>query len=145
MIPRLVGQLYAIVNELEGLFPGRKFTPDGHLVGSLGEVIAAYEYELALLRASARGHDATDAAGRQIQIKATQGRSVALRSQPDFLIVLKLNRDGSSTEVYNGPGEPAWIAAGNMQKNGQRPVSLSTLVLLAGEVEEADKILRRII
>ena len=40
-VPRLIGRLYDIVDRLEELFPGRKFTPDGHLVGSIGEVIAA--------------------------------------------------------------------------------------------------------
>jgi len=29
-VPDLVGRLYEIVSELEGLFPGRHFTPDGH-------------------------------------------------------------------------------------------------------------------
>jgi len=40
-IPELVERLYAIVRRLEEKYPGRRFTPDGHLVGSLGEVIAA--------------------------------------------------------------------------------------------------------
>jgi hypothetical protein len=37
-VPRLAGCPYEIVSELENLFPGRRFTPDGHLVGSPGEV-----------------------------------------------------------------------------------------------------------
>ncbi len=40
-IPSLVQELYSIVDRLEELFPGRRFTPDGHLVGSIGEVLAA--------------------------------------------------------------------------------------------------------
>ncbi len=48
-VPRLIGRLYDIVDRLEELFPGRKFTPDGHLVGSIGEVIAANLYDLELL------------------------------------------------------------------------------------------------
>ena len=47
-VPDLVGRLYEIVSELEALFPGRYFTPDGHLVGSLGEVMAAHDYGLVL-------------------------------------------------------------------------------------------------
>ncbi len=31
----LVCPLYEIVGELEGIFPGRSFAPDGHLVGSI--------------------------------------------------------------------------------------------------------------
>jgi hypothetical protein len=36
-----VARIYQATAELEALYPGRKFTPDGHLVGSIGEVIAA--------------------------------------------------------------------------------------------------------
>ena len=36
------------VNALEALFPGRHFTLDGHLVGSLGEIAAAYHYGIEL-------------------------------------------------------------------------------------------------
>jgi hypothetical protein len=39
----LIRQLYSVVAALEEEeFEGRKFTPDGHLVGSIGEVVAAY-------------------------------------------------------------------------------------------------------
>jgi hypothetical protein len=31
-VPDIVQRLYALVGELESHFPGRKFTPDGHLV-----------------------------------------------------------------------------------------------------------------
>lgn len=58
LVPELVRDLYKLVHRLEGLFPGRRFTLDGHLVGSLGEVMAAQRYALELLPASAEGHDA---------------------------------------------------------------------------------------
>ncbi len=45
----LLGTLYRIVDRLEALFPGRKFTPDGHLVGSIGEALAAHMFGLDLL------------------------------------------------------------------------------------------------
>ena len=48
-IPNLIRRLYAIVADLETAFPGRKFTPDGPLVGSIGEVLAAHRYGLELL------------------------------------------------------------------------------------------------
>lgn len=133
-IPGLVKRLYAIVAELEDAFPGRKFTPDGHLVGSLGEVLAAYFYALELLPASSEGHDAIAADGRRIQIKATQGRTVGLRCQPEHLLVLRLLPNGSFEETYNGPGHLPWDAAGRMQKNGQRAVSLSRLSSLMEDV-----------
>jgi hypothetical protein len=55
------------------LYPGRKFTPDGHLVGSIGEAIAAEHFGLTLHSMSKAGHDAVDADGREVQIKLTAG------------------------------------------------------------------------
>ncbi len=45
-VPALIVQLYQTVRALNKLFPDRPFTPDGHLVGSIGEVIAADTYDL---------------------------------------------------------------------------------------------------
>jgi Family of unknown function (DUF6998) len=47
----LLRQLYSVVAALEEEFGVRKFTPDGHLVGSIGEVDAAYAFNLKLLPA----------------------------------------------------------------------------------------------
>ncbi len=104
-VPALVARLYSVVSELESLFD-RKFTPDGHLVGSIGEVIAAHRYGLELLPHSSRGHDAKSATGVLVEIKATQAKSVALREQPIHLLVLYLSQSGEATEIYNGPGAP---------------------------------------
>jgi hypothetical protein len=40
-LPAPVAAIYRAVAELEATYPLRKFTPDGHVVGSIGEVIAA--------------------------------------------------------------------------------------------------------
>ena len=37
----LVSELYSTVNALESMFPGRHFTPDGHMLGSIGECLVA--------------------------------------------------------------------------------------------------------
>ena len=138
-IPLLLKRLYEIVEELESLFPGRKFTPDGHLVGSLGEVIAAHDYGLTLLESSAETHDARKGS-KQIQIKATQGRSVAMYSEAEHLLVLRLLKNGAADEIYNGPGKPAWDNAGKPQKNGQRSISLSKLRVLMRTVPENQRV-----
>ena len=142
-IPNLVQNLYAIVSELERLFPSRRFTPDGHLVGSIGEVLAAYHYDLQLLPASRKRHDAEARDGRKVQIKATQANSIAMRSQPDYLIAIRILRDGSFEEVYNGPGDVVWKSAGKMQSNGQRPISLGRLFDLMKDVASGSGFDRR--
>ena len=104
-VPKSIRALYEIVRKLEELFPGRRFTPDGHLVGSIGEVLAAYVYDIELFPASTESHDGKAKDGRLVQIKATQGAIVAMRSEPQHLVVLKLHRDGTAEEIYNGPGD----------------------------------------
>ncbi len=89
-IPGLVKKLYEIVEDLENAFPGRKFTPDGHLVGSIGEVLAAYHYDLELLPNSEKTHDAKSKDGKLVQIKATQCKRVAISSEPNYLLVIKI-------------------------------------------------------
>lgn len=132
-IRRLIRQLYSVVAELEAEFEGRKFTPDGHLVGSIGEVVAAYAFGLKLLPASNEVHDAEAADGTLVQIKLTGGtKGVSLYSEPVHLLVMQLANNKFRT-VYNGPGKSAWDSCGAVQKNGQRTVSLSVLVRLNAE------------
>ena len=140
MLSDKIKELYRITGELESEYPGRKFTPDGHLVGSIGEVLVAEHYGLELLPNSTKTHDAVSKDGKYIQIKATQKDSIAISSEPDYLIVIKLLSDGSWHEIYNGPGKPAWDNAGKLQKNGQRPISLSKLVGLMASANTADMI-----
>jgi hypothetical protein len=143
-IPALVRALYRTVAELQTLFPNRPFTPDGHLVGSLGEVIAAHDYNLQLLPPSTEGHDALTEDGKRVEIKITQGMRVALRYEPEHLLVLKLRDEGSTEEVYNGPGHEPWAQSGRMQKNGQRPISLSKLEVLMRTVPKEKRIRKKL-
>lgn len=133
-VPSLIKELYSIVSKLESEYNGRKFTLDGHLVGSIGEVLVSHYYDVELLPPSTEKHDAITKDGKLVQIKATQGSSVGLRSEPDYLIVIKILPDGSIKEIYNGPGVNAWIRAGKMQKNGQRAIYLGTLEKLMDDV-----------
>ncbi|WP_196803520.1 hypothetical protein [Thiomonas sp. FB-6] len=133
-VPALIRDLYAIVAKLESIFPGRHFTPDGHLVGSIGEALASTYYGVELCRASTEGYDGLRQ-GRKVEVKATQGDRVALSSCPEHLLVFRLNVDGSFEECFNGPGTLAWalVAQRKATKNGQHQVSLAALkrVMLA--------------
>ena len=134
--------LYAIVNDLEAAFPGRRFTPDGHMIGSIGEVVAAEMFDLDLLPNSSAVHDATAHDGRLVQIKTTQRDRIALSACPQHLLVLQINDTGSWNVVYNGPGEPAWERTGKMQKNGQRPIKLPALESLMTGIDERDRLMQ---
>jgi len=129
-LPDAVARIYEAAAELEKRYPARRFTPDGHLVGSIGEVIAAEAFRLKLHPMSHPGHDAFDDAGN-VEIKLTAGRRVALYACCERLIVLRIVSPKEAEVVYDGPGRPAWRAAGRKQKNGQRAISLHALRALA--------------
>ena len=137
-----IRDLYGIVKKLEDDHPGRHFTLDGHLVGSLGEVYAEERYGLELARASEKTHDGTAPDGRLAQIKATQRKSIGIGSEPDYLIVLRISQEGEFDEIYNGPGNLVWnqVKDKPMPKNGQYQVSLSRLRELNERVAEKDRI-----
>jgi hypothetical protein len=126
------------------MFPGRHFTPDGHMVGSLGEALAAHHYGIKLFPASSQCHDGV-CESRQVQIKATQGNRVAISCEPEHLLVLQLNRDGSFVEEYNGPGALPWklVAHKPRPKNGQYQLSLATLRKLMKSVGPHERLQRR--
>ena len=102
----MIGQLFRTVQSLSAIYPDRPFTPDGHLVGSIGEVVAAYTYGLNLERCSNEGFDAKTEAKQTVEIKLTGGESVAVSSDaktPVLLIVLKLRPETGFEAIYNGP------------------------------------------
>ena len=130
-LPEQVSRIYKATQELEALYPERKFTPDGHLVGSIGEVIAAKALGLTLYPMSRPGHDAHDKKNRDVQIKMTAGKSVAMYAACDRLVVLKIVSPAEAEIDYDGPGAPAWRYAKKPSKNGQRVISLSRLRSIA--------------
>ncbi len=145
--PKLIKDIYKAVSELEEMFArdGKKrhFTPDGHMVGSIGEVLAAYHYGIELFSASHEKHDGK-VGGRYVQIKATQRDKVSISSPPDFLLVLKISKEGVGKEVYNGPGNLVWdLVKGKARpKNGQYQVGTSRLEALMQKVAPDDRIKR---
>lgn len=131
-LPTPVAKIYEAVEELSLLYPGRPFTPDGHLVGSIGEVIAAEALGLELYPPSQPGHDAFDENG-DVQIKLTAGKAISMYASCERLVVLRIVSPHEAEIVYDGPGEAAWGNAGAMAKNGQRRISLSRLKALAAQ------------
>ena len=141
---RLVKQLYSTVSELESMFPGRHFTPDGHMVGSLGECLVAHAYGLELQTASNKGFDAIAPDGSEVEIKATQSKSVAFRSEPEHAIIIKILPDGTFEEAYNGPGGLVWqqFTGRKLPSNGQFQISLTKLKALDRQVSDSDRVPR---
>ena len=128
-----IKDIYKAVNELEKMFPGRPFTPDGHMVGSIGECLVADAYDLELMPPSNKGFDAKTKDGKEIEIKATQSNSVAFRSKPEYAIVIRIHKDGTFSRIYNGVGSLIWdtFKGKKLPSNGQYQISLTKLVELS--------------
>src|SRR2546422_5218300 len=93
LLAELIQELYEVTDTLNAEFAseGRRFTLDGHLLGSIGEVLASLVFDLRLERPSKEGHDARTKDGKRVQIKLTAVDSgIALYSRPDFLIAFQL-------------------------------------------------------
>jgi hypothetical protein len=106
-----IKELWEIVSRLETTYKsdGKKFTIDGHLLGSIGEVYAKEKFKLRLLRNSEKSHDAIDdKTNKKYQIKITQREKVGLRNEPDNLIVIQINTEGIPIIIYNDIGKPVW-------------------------------------
>jgi hypothetical protein len=138
----LIHRLYAVVAELEAMFPGRHFTPDGHMVGSIGECLVADAFGLTLMSASNEGFDAKDVAGKCVEIKATQSSSVAFRSCPPHTIIVLINKDATFETCYNGPGDIIWedIKDRPRQRNGQYSITLNRVRELDSTVRDDQRV-----
>jgi hypothetical protein len=134
--------LFLASNGLERVSPWRTFSLEGHLVGSIGEVVAAYIFDLDLNPSSTLGHDARSADGRNVEIKRTQGGGVALPHEPEHLIVLHCPKGGPMRSIFDGPASLAWGPAGKKQKNGQRPISMPRLSQLFANVPICERLPR---
>jgi hypothetical protein len=132
-IPKLIGDLYKTTRELEYLFQ-RPFTPDGHLVGSIGEVVAKYIYGLELEVCSMPQIDAKTEDGRTVQIKLTSRESYGFRwsksmktEAAEILIALRMNEETGIEEVYNGDFPRHLLEERPDSRNGQLSIAASKL------------------
>ena len=139
LIKGKVQKMIEIVSELEAEFPGRHFTLDGHLVGSIGEVMAAYYYGIELYKASAVVHDGR-IGKREVQIKITQQDDIVINDEPEYLLVLYLTKKGDVYEVYNGPGKKPWDSASKRDSHNNRHMRVNKLMELDSEVTAKDRI-----
>ena len=78
-VARFLDDLYTASDGLEQMFPGRKFTLDGHLVGSIGEVVAAYIFDLDLKPYSSSRSYSSSLSGSVSCRHAKPGRAPSLR------------------------------------------------------------------
>jgi len=146
-IHRAVEALLEVVDALHKRYPKKKFTLDGRLVGDLGEILVEQDYDLELFDGLERHHDGITPDGRRVQIKTTMKDCLTFPCDhtPDFYLGIKIFRDGSYEEVFNGSGQIAQLAVRNRKptKNNLYLISLSALRALNRTVPESERVIRR--
>jgi len=143
----VIRRLFQTCADLESMFPGRPFTPDGHPMGSIGEVMAKARYGLRLAAPSTKGRDAYARDGRAVEVKATSARrggSTQIGFSEDPLgvhvLVLRVTSDGELREEFNGPGESLLDHLSPRSKNGQRTISLARLRAFGKGIPLSDRL-----
>ncbi len=133
------------ISSLKGVFPKKEFTIDGRLVGDIGEVLAALEYDIELFDVLVKGHDGKTSGGRLVQVKATFKDSLTFRTVPDYYLGLKLYRDGNHDVIYNGPGKLIYEKYKHRKGIGKDLLSFPNTDLqeLSARVPDNDRISKR--
>ena len=113
----------------------RPFTPDGRMVGDIGEVIAGIFYQVNLHNIGRHNWDGTYN-NRNVQIKATGGKGTYLKKPPKesfakgLLMVFHIDRESGKYElVYNGDIQRVWCDLKNKKPDitGAKIISLDRL------------------
>ncbi len=109
-----IRDLYLSVEKLRRAFDGRKFTPDGRMVGDIGEAIASLEFGVILDKKIKKHWDGhrIDSAGKKcdVQVKATQRDETYLKKPPQEgdLLVFRIDRNGEWECYYDGSIIKVW-------------------------------------
>lgn len=145
-IERGLSLIFEGIGLLHAEFPLRQFTIDGRLVGDIGEIVAAAEYDIALDAIGAATHDGTTSTGRRVSVKATFQDELTFGRTPDLYLGIKLYRDGRHEVIFNGPGGVIYEAFRHRAGIGEKLLRFpnSRLRALSSCVSAADRVMRRI-
>jgi hypothetical protein len=144
-IKEALGLIFQGIDHLKNSFPNRAFTIDGRLVGDIGEVIAALEYDVILDDTIQPDYDATTLDGRKVQIKATFKDSLTFRTTTAYYLGFKLYPDGRHEEIFSGPSKLIYERYIKRKGIGIALLSfpISELQKLSKQVDPGDRIPRR--
>ncbi|HUX22487.1 MAG TPA: hypothetical protein VMW69_14710 [Spirochaetia bacterium] len=138
-------KIFAGIKELKEIFPAKKFTIDGRLVGDIGEVLAETYYDLSLYDKILPYHDGETSDGCKVQIKATFKDSLTFSHVPDYYLGLEFFADGTYEEIFNGPGRVILDFYQHRKGIGTVLLSfpISVLKKLSDSVPDSERIPRR--
>ena len=137
--------IFSGIEKLQKTFPTKKFTIDGRLVGDIGEVLAQKDYDIELYEKLVEAYDGITSDGKKVQIKATFKNSLTFSKIPDYFLGIKINLDGTYTEIYNGSSKSIVEYFGHRKGFGEKLLSFPNSILsnLSKNVPESEKIIKR--
>ncbi len=130
-----IALIYQTASELGSEFNITTCTPDGHLLGAIGQIAAKIAFGLNF-GSNVKGHNCTYSDQNRIiniQVRCTGRGSIALRKEPEYLIALEISESGRIYLLYNGPGNFVWEKIKN-QKQPQKYASKNQLKGAQSEV-----------
>ncbi len=143
-----VKELLKIVAELQNSYPKKKFTLDGRLVGDIGEILVEQNYDIKLYKKLKKHYDGETPEGRKVQIKTTMKNSLTFPCDhiPAYYLGIKVCKDGSHEEIFNGPGKiiKKILEGRQVTKNNLHSISLKKLRQLNCKVCSDQRIEKRI-
>lgn len=133
-VQHVMATIFSAQNALRELAPEYKWAGMGNLLGDYGELLAVNQYKLTLAPSGSDGFDAYRQDGQTVQIKANHASgTVGFRGEADFLLVLRINSDGTSEEIFYGDFSIVSSASSFSQRDNKRTISVSKLRKLASE------------
>jgi len=130
-----IKKMFLVREELHAAFPKKPFTPDGRMIGDIGEAIAEICYKIIIDDKLRKDWDGTREGGNykylEVQIKATQKDGTYLKKPPHDggLLVFKIFPDKKWKCYYNGSILRVWnyLNLQNPDNTGAKIISLDRL------------------
>jgi hypothetical protein len=137
-----ITKLFDLKERLNKEFENRNFTPDGRLIGDIGEVLAELYYDIILDKGQSHTHDGETPDGQSVQIKISFQDHLTFGKIPKYYLGLKIDKNGDYTEVYNGPGQIIYDRYKHRKHIGDRLLRfpMQELIKLNDTVPENKKI-----
>ena len=147
-----IRKMFEAQRELQTAFPKRLFTPDGRMIGDIGEAIAEMAYRVTVDAKSRKDWDGkreeTCDGCPEVQVRATQGDETYIKKPPEDgrLLVFKIFRDGTWECCYNGGARSVWNSQATRKANerGEKFIKLQALKVLNQTVADAERIALRL-
>jgi hypothetical protein len=137
-----IAEIYRISREIGAAYQIDRCTPDGHLVGAIGQIAAKIAFGLEF-GSEMEEHNCTWSDGKNrldIQVRCSGRGSIALRKEPVHLIAIEVAENGRFTLLFNGPGHYAWSRIMH-QKNPQKYISRNVLLEIQQLVADNERLL----